>query len=76
MADSIKKTTEENELLNEAQDMELGDETGASLGLAITALTITVSLISLPPPTTTLHPYTTRFRSSISAECRKNHKPC
>ncbi len=31
MADSIKKTSEMNELLDEAKDMELGQETGAGI---------------------------------------------
>ena len=76
MADSIKKTTEENELLNEAQDMELGDETGASLGLAITGLTITVAGAGLTGSAIASQKYNCGVAWSVSAECRTNHKPC
>ena len=76
MAESIKKETEENELVNEAKDMELGDESGASLGLAITGLTITVVGAGLTGSSIASQKYNCGVAWSVSAECSKNHKPC
>ena len=76
MADSIKKETEENELVNEAKDMELGDESGASLGLAITGLTIIVVGAGLTGSSIASQKYNCGVAWSVSAECSKNHKPC
>ena len=75
MADSIKKETEVNDLLNEAQDMELGDESGASV---LETIGITVGLIGvgLTGSGIASQKYDCGVAWSISAECRKDHKPC
>lgn len=76
MADSIKKATEENELLNEAKDMELGDESGASVGLAVAGLTIAVAGAGLTGSAIASQKYNCGVAWSVSAECRKSGKPC
>ena len=75
MADSIKKETEVNELLNEAQDMELGDESGASV-LATIGITVGVVGVGLTGSNMLSQKYNCGVAWSVSAECSSSHKPC
>ena len=60
MSETMKKNAEMNELLAEAKDMELGDETGAS--------------ISVNPIIT--RALKCGYILTFSAECIPSHKPC
>ncbi len=75
MANSIKKETEVNELLNEVEDMELGDESGASV-LATIGITVGVAGLGLTGSNMLSQKYNCGVAWSVSAECRKSHKPC
>ena len=68
MSDSIKKETEVNELLNEVDDLSLGDEAGAS----VTTVTVTVTVT----PVVLSRSLNCGIAWSVSAECRKDHKSC
>ena len=78
MADSIKKETEVNELMSEAQDMELGDESGASAATVITTISIAIGAATVGAQASNMasQKYNCGVTWSISAECRKSHKPC
>ena len=75
MANSIKKETEVNELLNEVEDMELGDESGASI-LETIGITIGIAGLGLTGSGIASQKYNCGVAWSVSAECRKSHKPC
>ncbi|WP_295070028.1 hypothetical protein [Ruminococcus sp.] len=69
---SEKKTTEMNELLDEAKDMELGDETGASAGAAI-AISVAITAGAYVAATKA---YRCGAVMTVSAECNGSRKSC
>ena len=69
---SEKKTTEMNELLSEAKDMELGDESGASAGVTI-AISVTIATGANAVATKALR---CGAVWSVSAECNGSRKSC
>ena len=69
---SEKKTTEMNELLDEAKDMELGDETGASAGAAI-AISVAITAGAYVAATKA---YRCGAVMTVSAECSGSRKSC
>ena len=60
MSETMKKNAEMNELLAEAKDMELGDETGASISIdPLITRALRCGLVL-----------------TLSAECNASHKSC
>jgi len=65
------KEAEMNELLTEAKDMELGDESGASIATIAISITVTVST-----SVAMSQKYNCGTAWSVSAECSGSHKSC
>ena len=70
MSNTVKET-EMNELLDEAKDMELGDETGASIGAI--AISVTIATGANVVATRALR---CGAVWSVSAECSGSRKSC
>ncbi len=66
------KETEMNDLLTEAKDMELGDESGASIG---TAIAISVA-VTVGTSVAMSQSYKCGVAWSVSAECSGSHRRC
>ncbi len=64
------KETEMNDLLAEANDMELGDKAGASVSVAI-SITVTVGTSVIMSQS-----YKCGVAWSVSAECNGSHRRC
>jgi hypothetical protein len=71
MSNTVKET-EMNELLDEAKDMELGDETGASAGAAI-AISVAITAGAYVAATKA---YRCGAVMTVSAECSGSRKSC